>query len=129
MQHSTSIGIVLEDYPIWSWQVGKLGVVKWMISNRDLPGQTETNPPWRQYLPKLPNTKPVDVMLVHGSWPPTSKQVWKLNSLKVAIIISVCENSQRKQQKVEMPIPEGGVEFRRYLKTHDEVGGVTNGQF
>ena len=124
-----SIGIVSEDYPFWSWQVGTLGVVKWMISNRNLPGQTETDPPWRQYFPKLPKIKPVKVMLVHGAWPPTSKQVWKLNSLKVAIRINMCKYSRRKRQKVAMPMPERWFEFRRYLKTRDEVGGVTNGRF
>ena len=68
-------------------------------------------------------------MLVHGAWPSTTKPIWKLNSLRVAIRINGCKSSQRKQQKVVMPMPKGWSELRRYFKTHDEVGGVTNGQF
>ena len=82
LQHSTPGGIVLEGYPIWSWQVRMLGVVKWMISNKDLPDCTETNPPWRRYFPRLPDIKPVKVMLVHGAWLLAGVHIWKLKSLK-----------------------------------------------
>ena len=81
---------------MWSWQIGTLGVVRWMISEKDLPGRMETDPPWRKYFPKFPDIKPVEVMLVHGAWPSHAEPIWKLKSLRVAIRISGCKSSRRK---------------------------------
>ena len=128
-QHSTSIGIVSEDYPVWCWQIGMLGVVRWMISDKDLPGRMETDPPWRQQFPKLPDIKPVEVLLVHGAWPTTTEPIWKLKSLRVAVRITECKRTRRKRRKLVTPTPEGWYEVRRYAEFHDNVGGVTNGRF
>ena len=102
-------------------------MVRWMISDKDLPGRMETDPPWKQQFPKLPDIKPVKVLLVHGAWPTTTEPIWKLKSLRVAVRITECKRTRRKQQKLVTPTPEGWYKVRRYAEFHDDVGGVTNG--
>jgi hypothetical protein len=64
---STRIGIVADEAPVWSWYIGCLGRVQWMVSKNNLPSRTEDDPPWfHKETGEMSELSPVEVLLVQG---------------------------------------------------------------
>ena len=98
IQHKTTVGILLDAYPSWYWQVGSLGQVKWMKSRKNLPGRLDDDPPWFPSDTSSLSLPEVEVVLVQGLWPETTESLWSMKSLKVAIGITKAQQGKRNRK-------------------------------
>jgi hypothetical protein len=104
---STRIGIFSDAEPTWSWYVGCSGKIQWMVSDKDLPARTDTDPPWLlRSSTELGDLPQVEVLLVQGRWPEDSDRIWKASELMIAL------------QVVKKPIASRGTGKRKLTTFH-----------
>ena len=82
----TTIGIIGCGFTTSAWEVGGLGSIKQVLSNQDLPGQREDDPPWydqtlSQYLPN------VEVIIIERNWAITPTHLLKSTEIKIIVTI------------------------------------------
>ena len=126
-QWDTHIGVVLDGYPTWIWQIDTLGSVKWMVSKHDLPTCATENLVWILLYSLSSYIEDVEAILV--GWIDPNHALWKLKSLRVVVCatsVLFCQTKWRKKARV---MSEGWTIIRTYDIHQDEVGGVTNGCF
>ena len=98
-QRDTPIGIVLDGYPTWMWQIGTLGSVKWMVSEHDLPTRATKDPLWIPLSSSSLHIEDVEVMLVDGEWPEPNHLLWKLKPLRVAVRVTMPQKARNKKRR------------------------------
>lgn len=63
------MGVILDSFRTWSWHIGTLGIKYWMVSEHNLPGQTNVDPLWIQRSLMSSYIEDIEVVLVGGGWP------------------------------------------------------------
>ena len=61
------------DFPTQMWYIDTLGSVKWIVSAHILPSCAEEDPLWILRSSVSLYIEDVEVMLVHGGWPDSSR--------------------------------------------------------
>ena len=111
-QQETPIGIVLDGYPTWMWQIGTHGRVKWMVSKHNLPFCANDDPLWISRSSLLLSLEDVEVILVEGNWPAPNHPVWLLPSLRVAVcvtpfVLRISKRKKRRRETFAVSMPTG----------------------
>ena len=126
----TSVGIISSHYGTASWQVGALGCVKWIVSDKQFPAPREHDPCcFKSFEPiKL---EAVEIIIADGSWDSLPSLMWKLQDLKIVVWVKEAYDGgrKRKRRRGNHSIPQGWAEKKRHRFRHNDVGGVTNGIF
>ena len=91
---TTPVGIISSHYGTSSWQVGALGSVKWIVSDKQLPARREHDPPWfKTYEPS--KMKSVEVIIADGQWNSLPSLIWNLQDLKVVVCVKELVESKK----------------------------------
>ena len=73
----TTIGIIRCGLATSAWQVGGLGIIKWVLSDKYLPRQREDDPPWYSQNSSH-HLADMEVIIVEGSVSvPAQLKSWK----------------------------------------------------
>ena len=129
---STRIGIFSDAEPTWSWYVGCSGKIQWMVSDKDLPARTDTDPPWLlRSSTELGDLPQVEVLLVQGRWPEDSDRIWKASELMIALQVVkkpiASRGTGKRKRSNPIPLPKlDGWDYGSYVLKHNAIGGVTN---
>ena len=86
----TPLGLISEISPTWTWHVGALGQVKWVISPVDIPGRLNNDPPWYSSFKSMRSglEDGVKILLLQGDWARVPKWLWESDTLEFVIQVS-----------------------------------------
>lgn len=85
-ERNTTIGIIAPKFRSAAWQLGTLGVVKWIVSPFNQPDWTLEDPLWYLTMANLPKLD-VSVLVVQVDWSLVQDMIWSSPSLRVVIAI------------------------------------------
>ena len=117
---NTSIGIVSNGHPSWSWYVGCLGEIRWLHSKKDLCARLPSDPPWHCWPEEVDSLESVEIVLVQGPWPKMTNAIWKMKDLRLVLRIG-----SRQKERAGFKWPDGWSASHTDLH-HEVLGGVTN---
>lgn len=131
---NTTIGIIGSGLATSAWQVGGLGIIKWVLSDRDLPGRREDDLPWysRNSSQHLAD---VEVIFVEGTVSIPTNLV-NMEGFKIVInarqdtrLKPLCQGIRLDKSSSWFGESAGWLSKVRQYVFHEAVGGATNGRF